>query len=167
MRRVVALLVPFAVLIATIGTVGVLEARRLPDWRLELDRYLEATGRPSETVAVQSVVQARRPWNLAPDIVSTASMDPTWQSIDVPPPSNVRCVLLERVRYSPATAGEWRTQEVVLLGYHTDLLWKDGWIVYELTSDWCTPESHQALAQVGCDLGFKGGSAGSTDGKRG
>ena len=155
MRRVIALLVPFVVLIATIGMVCVLEARRPPDWRLELDRYLEATGRPSETVAVQSVVQARRPWNLAPDMVSTALMDQTWQSIDVPPPSNVRCVLLERVRHSPATAREWRTQEVVLLGYHTDLLWKDGWIVYELTSDWCTPESHQTLAAIGCGSGFE------------
>jgi hypothetical protein len=167
MRRVVALLVPCAVLIATIGMFCVLETRRLPDWRFELDRYLEVTGRPSETVAVQSVVQARRPWNLAPDMVSTALMDPTWRSIDVPPPSNVRCVLLERVRHPTAAAGEWRTQEVVLLGYHTDLLWQDGWIVYELTSDWCTPESHWALAQVGCDLGFKGDSAGSTDDKRG
>ena len=167
MRRVVALLVPCAVLVATIGTVGVLEARRPPDWQLELDRYLEVTGRPSETVAVQSVVQARRPWNLAPDMVSTALMDSTWHSIEIPPPSNVRCVLLERVRHSPATPGEWRTQEVVLLGYHTDRLWKDGWIVYELASDWCTPGSHQALARVGCDLGFKVDSAGSTDGKRG
>jgi hypothetical protein len=155
MRRVVALAVPCAVLIATIATVGVLEARRLPDWQLELDRYLEATGRPSETVAVQSVMRARRPWNLGPGMVSTVLMDPTWQSIDAPPPSDIQCVLLERVRHSTATAGEWRVQEVVLLGYHTNLLWKDGWIVYELTSEWCTPKSHQALAEIGCGSEFE------------
>jgi len=155
MTRVVALMIPCAVLIATIVTVGVLEARRLPDWQLELDRYLEATGRPSETVAVRSVVRARQPWNLAPDMVSTVLMDPTWQSIEIPPPSNIQCVLLEHVRYPTATAREWRIQEVVLLGYHTDLLWKDGWIVYELTSEWCTPKSHQTLAAIGCVSGFE------------
>ena len=65
-RRIVALGVPVAVLVFALGFVVGLEVRRGPDWRLELDEYVARERVPGETIRVEAVVRARKPWNFTP-----------------------------------------------------------------------------------------------------
>jgi len=65
----------------------------------------------------------------------------------------MKCVLLERVAYSATDGEQTRRQEVVLLGYHTDRLWNDSWIVHELAGDLSAPGALDNLAAIGCELG--------------
>jgi hypothetical protein len=153
-KRTVALMIPVAALIAAIATFAVLEAQRPPNWQFELNRYLESTASPSETVTVKSVVPAQQPQNFTPDMASAVLTGWEWKSISIPPPRDIQCVLLERTRHSTATAEVLRLQEVVLVGFHSDLMWHEGWIVHELTSDLSTPKSQEILTALGCNLGL-------------
>jgi hypothetical protein len=156
MTKTIALIILVVALAAVSVTFAALEAKRPPNWQLELDKYLAFTAVPSETVTVQSVVQARQPWNFNTDMASAVLLAGwEWGNITIPPPREVKCVLLERVRYSTADAEETRTQEVVLVGYHTDSLWHEGWIVHELTGGPSSRKSQENLAALGCDLGLE------------
>ncbi len=153
MKKSIALIVPAVTTIAVLATFAIFEAQRLPNWRLELDQYLEFTSVPSETVSVLSVARAGRPWNYTLGMASPVLTDWRWQGIDIPSPRKVQCVLIERTRPSSSTADEMRTREVVLVSYHTDLLWNVGWVVHELPGDLFTQQSQETLAALGC--GFK------------
>jgi hypothetical protein len=74
---------------------------------------------------------------------------PGVKGIDIPPPRKVRCVFLERTHTSTLTTGELCIREVVLVGYHTDLLWNEGWVVHELPGDLFTPQSQETLVALG------------------
>jgi hypothetical protein len=150
MTKTIALVIIVVALMAVIVTFAALETKRPPNWQFKLDEYLAFTALPSETVTVQSVAQARQPGNFNPDVASAVLTDWTWGNINIPPPREVKCVLLERVHYSPANVEETRSQEIILVSYHTDLLWHQGWIVHELTGD----QSPESMAALGCDLGL-------------
>ena len=62
-RRVIALVVPFSVAFFVLGFVVGMEVWRRPDWRLELDEYVEEYRLPDETVRVEQVRRALRPQN--------------------------------------------------------------------------------------------------------
>lgn len=47
---------------ATIVAIVVLETLRTPDWRVELETYV-ATQAVTGTLTVQSVAEAKQPWN--------------------------------------------------------------------------------------------------------
>lgn len=65
-------------------------------------------------------------------------------------------MLLERVRRSTERGEETRRQQVVLVGYHTDMLWNDSWVVHELNDDSSAEKSMEMLAMLGCDLDLVG-----------
>lgn len=155
-RKAITILIPVAAAAMVIAIFGVLETRRPPNWRLELDEYLSETAVSSGAATVQSVVQAQQPWNFNPTMASAVLTGWRWRSIDIPPPKEIKCVLLERVRRSTERGEETRRQQVVLVGYHTDMLWNDSWVVHELNDDSSAEKSMEMLAMLGCDLDLVG-----------
>jgi hypothetical protein len=154
MQKIFALSILTTTLFVVIATFAVLEAKRPQDWQLALDDYLASSVVSSGAATVQSVIPAQEPWNFSPDMASPVLTGWPWGNINIPSPKEMKCVLLERAASSTATSERPHTQEVVLIGYHTDQLWHKGWIVYELEGDLSTPESLENLAALGCDLGL-------------
>jgi hypothetical protein len=155
-RRIVALAVPLAVAIMLAGFIVGLEMQRGPNWRLELDAYVARRRSPSETVSIEAVTRARKPWSFSAAMGTAVHGDWTWGSITPSfPPQAVRCVLLLRDRPS-ATGGERESiRQIVFLVYHSDALYHVGWLAYEGPEE---PFDEQALAHldtIGCDLGLE------------
>lgn len=121
-RRIVAAGVPLAVLVFAVGFVVGLEVRRGPDWRLALDEYVAQQRSPGETLSVQTVVRARKPWNFTPAMGTVE-----WESGIAPslPPQAVRCALLLRRRPDSAWQDDSRRQ-VVFVVHHSDALYHVG-----------------------------------------
>lgn len=72
----------------------VLETLRTPDWRVELEAYV-ATQAVTETLTVQSVVEAERPWHFEAAMGQVVRQEWTTFVEEIPyPPQKVRCVLL-------------------------------------------------------------------------
>jgi len=151
-RRVVALAVPLAVLIFGLGFFVGLEVRRAPNWRLELDEYVAQHRSPSETVTVQTVVKAEKPWHFSPAMGAPADADGITPSY---PPKEVRCVLLLRGRPSESGADDELVRQVVFLAYHSDVLYRVGWLAHEGPEEPFPAEVLADLALIGCDLGLK------------
>jgi len=139
-------------LIALIVAFARLEARRGPNWRLELEEYVVHSASPSETVAIQSVVEAKAPQNFRQEMGTAARDDWRWGAIQPSfPPEAVRCVLLERSRPS-VTGGERQSaRQVVFLAYHTDALYRVGWLAYAGPEEPFPPDLATNLAAIGCD----------------
>jgi tetratricopeptide (TPR) repeat protein len=155
-KKVVALVIPIVVLIVAIVVVAVLEVQRGPDWQLELDEYISQSALPSETVTVQSVVEASKPWNFSEEMGTAARDDWKWGSVaPLFPPEAVQCVLLERSRESTIGVEEESGRQVVFVAYHTDALYRAGWLAYVGPKEPFTQELAAHLATIGCDLGLK------------
>lgn len=153
-QRILALSILAITLFAVIATFAALEAKRPQDWQRALDDYLASSAAPSGAATVQLVIPAQEPWNFSPDMASPVLTGWLWGNIDIPPPREMKCVLLERAASSTATSQRPSIREVVLIGYHSDQLWHQGWVVYEIDSDLSIPESLKNLAVLGCDLGL-------------
>lgn len=89
MKKLIALMLPWLVLGATLVAVVVLEALRTPDWQAELEAYV-ATQTVTGTLTVQSVAEAERPWHFEAAMGQVVS--PFVEEIPYPP-QKVRCVL--------------------------------------------------------------------------
>jgi hypothetical protein len=151
-RKVVALAVPLAVLFFTAGLIAGLDSQRGPNWRLELDEYIAQHTAPSETVRVQTAVKARKPWNFS------AALCPSQRDDWIPPsfpPEAVRCALLVRSRPSGSGTEDESTRQVVFLIYHSDALYRVGWLAYEGPEEPFGPGLTAHLALIGCDLGLE------------
>jgi hypothetical protein len=151
-RRVVALAVPLAVLVFTLGVVVALEVQRGPNWRLELDEYLARHTWPSETVRIEAVTRARRPWNLTS---AMGTPEPGDWIIPASSPEAVRCVLIVRSRRSASGIGDEATRQVVYLAFHSDALYRVGWLAYEGPEEPFGPQLTEDLESIGCDLALK------------
>jgi tetratricopeptide (TPR) repeat protein len=155
-ERVVALVVSFVLLIMATVVVGVLEAQRGPDWQLELDEYIAQSASPSESVTIQSVVEASEPWNFSGEMGRAVRYDWRWGSVDPSfPPEAVQCVLLERIRPSTVGGEEETIHQVAFVAYHTDALYQVGWLAYAGPEEPFTQEFVAHLATIGCDLGLE------------
>ena len=160
MKRIVALAFPFLVLIGAVTTVLALEARRVPDWESELNSYIARSRAPGETITVLAQVEASRPRNFSPAMGRAMANGSGWQweTIESPPPyppTAVHCVLLERVRkFAAGEAGE-SLRQVIFVSYHSDGLWRAGWLTHEGSQEVFTPELKANLEAIGCDLGIK------------
>jgi len=143
-------ILPAVVLIALGVAFAVLEAKRTPDWRIGLDEYLESVFSPAGRMTVELADRASKPWNFRKDMGDAVIRTRMWDSIELPvPPKEVMCVLLVRTRSSTVDAGGAR---LVFVGFHTDNLWKQGWIVYEGPESPFTQAVKEDLASIGCDL---------------
>jgi hypothetical protein len=152
-KRVVALVVPFAVLIVAISVFAVLEKQRGPDWQLELNDYIAQSALPSETVKIQSVVEASEPRNFSGEMGRAVRDDWRWDSIEPSfPPEAVQCVLLKRNRPSTVGGGEEAIRQVVFVAYHSDALYREGWLAYAGPKAPFTQEFAAHLAAIGCGL---------------
>jgi len=121
MKRIIALTIPLAVLIVVLVTLAVLETQRGPDWQLELDEYIAHSALPSETITIQSVIEASKPWNFSEEMGRAVRDDWRWESVDPSfPPEAVQCVLLEQSRKSTIGAEEESRHQVAFVAYHTE-----------------------------------------------
>ena len=155
-KRGLALAVSSVVLILVIVVVVVLEARRGPNWRLELDKYIAQSASPSETLIVESVVEAREPRNFTQEMGQAMSDDWRWGSVAPSfPPKAVQCVLLERIRQSTVGDEKDSVHQVVFVAYHTDYLYRVGWLTYAGPEEPFTRELVARLTKIGCDLGLE------------
>ena len=148
-RRLLGVAVPLGVVLFALGFIVGLEVRRGPNWRLELDAYVEARATTSETVMVDQVTRARRPWNFRPEMGRPADVGALTRPF---PPQAVRCVLLVRSR--PALDGPHQdlSEEVLYLVRHSDALYHVEWVAYEGPEEPFGPQLKADLASIGCDL---------------
>jgi hypothetical protein len=155
MKKAIALAVPLVVVVLVTVAVAVLETRRGPDWRRELEEYVAHSVAATDTVAIRAVAEARRPWEFDAEMGAAVREDWRWQSIELTyPPTAVQCVLLERSQESTAVTAEWR-HRVVFMAHHTDGLYRVGWVVHEGPRDPFERELLARLDAMGCDLGLE------------
>lgn len=153
MKRLIALAVPFLVLVSVLVTLAWFEARRAPDWEIVLNDYLAPRGLASETVKIQAVVEAGRPWNFTAAMGQPVGNDWPWDIDRLPfPPTAMRCVLLQKGSSSALTDEGEPERQVIYVGYHDDTLWRAGWLVHEGPQAPFTPELFADLDTIGCDL---------------
>jgi hypothetical protein len=150
-RKIVALAVPVAALLFTLGFVVFLEVRREPNWRLELREYIALHTPPSENVRIQAVTRASKPWNFS---AAMGTPEPGDWIIPSSPPQEVRCALLVRSHRSSSGAGDESVRQVLYLVHHSDALYRVGWLAYEGPKEPFGPELKPDLASIGCDLGL-------------
>ena len=152
MKRIIFLAIPFLTLVTVVLSFATLEAQRRPDWRIELDGYI-TDNFPSETIPAKEVVVAAHPGTFN-GTMGRPVRGHGWQwGIDeLPyPPQELRCALLERRVNSTGLT----QRQVVFIGYHTDTLWRMGWLVHAGPEAPFTPEFIADLAELGCPLDLK------------
>ena len=160
MKRMIALAFPFLVLVGAVITVLTLEARRVPDWQSELNSYIARSRVPGETITVLAQVEASRPWSFSPAMGRAIANENGWPwgDSELPPPyppTAVRCVLLERDRkLATGEAGD-PLRQVIFVSYHSDNLWRVGWLTHEGPREVFTPELAANLDAIGCDWGME------------
>lgn len=151
MRRFLALAFPFIVLAGVLATFVVLEGRRTPDWQVELGEYIAGSRRPGETIIIQRVSEARRPENFDETMGVPVRNDWRWSIDDLPyPPSTLRCVLLKRSRLMDGVK-IGSAYQLVFVGYHTDTLWRLGWLAHQGPSAASAQALMPSLKPVSCD----------------
>ena len=159
MKRIIALALPFLVLIGAVITVLAFEARRTPDWENELNSYIARSRAPGETITILAQVEASRPRNFSPAMGRAMAYGSglPWGIGEVPsyPPTAVHCVLLERERkLATGETGE-PIRQVIFITSHSDQLFRVGWLTHEGPQEPFTPELATHLNAIGCALGIK------------
>ena len=140
--------VPLAVVFFVLGFVVGMEFQRGPNWRLELDEYVEDRRLPEEIVWVEEVRRARRPQDFTPGMglpADEADLVPTF------PPRAVRCVVLRWMMPMDDGAPQGRSQ-VVFVVRHSDGLYRVGWRVYEGPEPPFEAAARADLERIGCGL---------------
>ena len=61
------------------------------------------------------------------------------------------CVLLEP-RKEALNGSRQLTAQFVFMAYHSDALWRAGWLVHESAEPYATPAAENRLERVGCDF---------------
>jgi hypothetical protein len=157
MRRAIFLAIPLLVLVALVTGMVVMEAGRPADWRVALDEYVgdQAMISPGGITA-QSAARASKPWNFSQEMSRGVLGSRMWGRLDLPfPPEEVWCVLLKRGQVSTDEPGGETPYQVVFVGYHTDRLWRTGWVVHEGARSPFSPAFMASLLVIGCDLGLE------------
>jgi len=79
--------------------------------------------------------------------------DRKWQIVQMPfPPTELRCALLERRSRSAAGVMGEAKRQVIYVGYHSDELWRSGWLVHEGPQESFAAQLLSDLDAIGCDL---------------
>jgi len=153
MKRILVLAIPLLILVGVVITFAALEGRRTPDWESVLDDYIAGSRSAGETIHVLAVVQASKPWNFTPGMGRAVRNDWKWQVVQLPlPPKELRCVLLERRGGSTIGAPGEAKRQVIYVGYHTDELWRLGWLVHEGPQEPFTEQLLAGMDAIGCSL---------------
>ena len=142
------------VLVGVITTVILLEGRRGPDWQVELSEYIIQHRLPDGTIKVGEAVKANKPENFQQSMGLAIPNGWPWGIEEVPfPPSAMKRVLLEQSRNTGAETQSRR--QVIFVGYHSDSLWRMGWLVHEGPIEPFTQEHITTITAIGCDLGLE------------
>jgi len=156
MKKIIALAVPLLVLVGVVMILATLERRRTPDWQTTLNDYISQSALDGESVRVQAVVEASKPWNFTASMGKAVRSSWTWQIAQLPfPPKKLQCVLVERERSPAAGASEEAQRQVLYVAYHSDGLWRMGWLVHEGPQEPFTAQLVTDLDAIGCDLDLK------------
>jgi hypothetical protein len=149
MRRIILLAIPLITLITVVMIFAGFEAQRKPDWRVQLDRYITDKF-PSETITVKDAVAASQSGNFNERMGQPVrSLAWQWGIDELPyPPQLLRCALLDRRDNSTGLT----QRQIVFVGYHTDTLWRVGWLVHEGPKAPFTAEVITDLTTLGCPL---------------
>ncbi len=155
-QRIAALAIPLAVLAATMGAITALEVRRGPDWQHELNDYIIESTSPSERVTIQSVTEASEPRNFSPEMGTAVRDDWRWHEVAPSFPAQaVKCALLERRTGATSSDGGRATRQVVFVAYHTDALYRVGWLAYAGPEAPFAEAFVERMATIGCDLDWE------------
>ena len=158
MKKIIALVLPFTVLVGVFIPLIVFEQQRIPDWQAELNDYIAKNSRPTELITVRVVTNATQPWNFSASMGQAVPTDWEWSTDTVPPPSDmIKCVLVERNRRATATTPGEQYDQIIFISHHTDTLWPVGWLVYEGPIAPFTPKVATHLDNLGCDLHLDNG----------
>ena len=153
MKKIIALTIPFLVLFSVLVVATQSEARRVPGWKTELSDYIVRRRLPHETFKIGHVVEATQPWNFNAGMGKPASRGWPWRIDTLPfPPTELRCALVEKIRRPALDGEEAPTQQVIYVGYHTDTLWRVGWLVHEGPTSPFTAAHLVDLDTIGCNL---------------
>lgn len=147
--KMIALILPITVLLATFALVGVLESRRTPDWQTTFTQYLQAMGISPQSIHSVWSAEAQRSDQFPAEMLLAVPTGWTWQNIEIPFPERVRCLRLER--QGEAKAMEQIPYEYLLVGYHNDGLWHVGWVVHEFLEKVSAEEQLEMVTQLGCN----------------
>lgn len=152
MSKLGSLAIPLVVLVAVGSVFATLEAGRVPDWRIELAKYVASRRPPTTVVRVRAVAPARRPWNYRLEMGRPVVDDTVWGSTQLPfPPQRVMCALLESESIARSPTREPAVQ-VVYICHHSDALWQAGWVIHEHRGDPFSGATHEQLSSLACDL---------------
>ena len=153
MKKIISLTLPFLVLFGVMIAATQSEARRVPAWRTELSDYIVRTRLPHETMKIEQVVEATHPWHFNPTMGKPVRRGWVWGIADLPyPPTTMRCVLLDQGRQSALGVAGAPKRQVLYVGYHTDTLWRAGWLVHEGPTSPFSTAHLTDLETLGCDL---------------
>ena len=153
MKKILALGIPVLVLLGVVIALAKLEGRRTPDWETALGDYVSRSAQRGESIEIQKVVEASRPWRFAPEMGRAGRSNWTWQVVQLPfPPKALRCVVVRRKGTSVLGVPEEPIRQVIYVAYHTDELWRAGWLVHEGPQEPFTGELLADLEAIGCDL---------------
>lgn len=156
-KRAILLMLPSLALIALVGGLIIAESGRPAAWQVELNAYLARSNTSSTgEMAVRSVARANKPWNFGPDMGYAVVGGGAWSGIDLPyPPEEVWCVLLKRGGVSTAGSGEEIPYQAVFVSFHSDRLWRQGWVVHKGLGNPFAPAFSECLSTIGCDVGLE------------
>lgn len=151
--KMIALILPVTVLLATLAFVGVLESHRTPDWQIAFTQYLQTAENETPPQAIRSVwsAEAQRPDQFPVKRLLAVPTGWTWQNIEIPLPERVRCLRLELQGEADDTSTGQVVYEYLLVGYHNDGLWHVGWLVHEFRGNVGVAEQQELVAQLGCN----------------
>jgi hypothetical protein len=151
-RQMMAVTLIAAVLLVVLIPLGLLESRRTPDWQFELSRYLKLSGVSVEDIQHVEVAEAQRPGQFAVQLLQAVLYGGTWQGIDrIPRPDRVRCIRIERQGLAGHGTAPPSISEYLLMGYHSDDLWRAGWIVHQFREGVSEGEQQVLLAKLVCN----------------
>jgi hypothetical protein len=149
-RMIMALTLITAVVLVVFIPLGLFESRRTPDWQSRLSQYLEISGVSRQDILRVEVAEAQHPGQFAVQMLQAVPAG-TWQGIDrIPLPETVRCVRIERQGQAGPGIVQPAIGKYLLIGYHSDELWRSGWLVHEFREGVSEREQQVWLAKLGC-----------------
>lgn len=153
MKKIIALIIPIFVLFGMLIGVSQLEKQRVTDWQVEITNYIAWRKSQNETVQIQTIIVASRPWNFEASMGEPILNDWPWGVQQLPyPPTALKCVILDEINISASEEVAETTQQVIYIGYFDDSMWRAGWLVHEAP---LTSELFYNLATIGCELNLE------------
>jgi hypothetical protein len=150
-RMIMALTLFTAVALVVFIPLGLFESRRTPDWQSRLSQYLATSGVSREDILLVEVAEAQHLGQFTVQMLQAVPAG-TWQGIvRIPLPETIRCIRIERQGQAGQGIVRPSIGKYLLIGYHSDGLWRSGWLVHEFREGVSEGEQRVLLAKLGCN----------------